>query len=72
MVASYYDTITRLENIVRELECEFLYLINDIQSGEGESRLDPEMSLSRLELARHCLSAAAEALSRDQPAELVS
>ena len=71
MVASYYETITRLENILRELECEFLYLINDVQAEDSEAALSPDLPVQRLELARHCLNAAARALSRDESAELV-
>ena len=71
MVASYYETITRLENILRELECEFLYLINDMQSEADEAALSADLPVQRLELARHCLSAAAQALHLEAPAELV-
>ena len=70
MVASYFETITRLENILRELECEFLYLINDLQLDNGETAFSPDLPVQRLELARHCLNAAAKALSRDEPALL--
>ena len=71
MVASYFETITRLESILRELECEFLYLINDLQMENGAAAHSPDLPMQRLELARHCLSAAAKALSRDEPAGLV-
>ena len=71
MYASHDETITRLEDILRELECEFLYLINDMQSERAQAGRPPDLRLPRLELARHCVSAAVEALGREEAPELV-
>ena len=67
MKGSYNEAIDRLEGHLREVECELLYLISDLQVDQmaGSS---PE----RLEFARHCVSAAAKALRPEAPAELAS
>jgi hypothetical protein len=65
MNSSYNETINRLEGDLRELECELLYLINDLQVDDAVGS-----SAERLEFARHCVSAAAKALRLEAPAEL--
>ena len=64
MCGSYNETIVRLEGILRELECEFLYLINDIYVGDKPDATLP-LPVGQLELARHCLATAAKALRSD-------
>jgi len=67
MNGSYNEAINRLEGDLRELECELLYLISDLQVDDAAGS-----SAKRLEFARHCVSAAAKALRLDAPAELVA
>jgi len=66
MNGSYNETIERLEGDLREVECELLYLISDLQVDDAV-----RSSAKRLEFARHCVSAAAKALRLEAPAELV-
>ena len=65
MNGSYNEAINRLEGDLRELECELLYLISDLQVDDAAGS-----SAQRLEFARHCVSAAAKALRLDSAAEL--
>jgi len=61
MRGSHNETIGRLEGILREVECELLYLINDlcVENLAAAADADP---LRRLEVARHCVSVAEKAL----------
>lgn len=60
------ETITRLEGFLREVECELLYLINDIcvETTYGRAAEPP---VRQLEIARHCVSAAVQALRVEEP-----
>ena len=70
MRGSHNETITRLEAILREVECELLYLINDICVDDAAVGAG-QPPLRRLEVARHCVSAAERALRVQAAAELV-
>ena len=68
MRGSHNDTIVRLAEALREAECELLYLINDISVDVAAP--PGRAPVKRLELARHWLLAAANALSEEEAAEL--
>jgi hypothetical protein len=60
--------IRRLETIVAELECEFLYLLNDLYA-EGSSQGQPlRTTVANLRMARYFLSVAANEVHNREPA----
>ena len=64
MKSRYTTVIKRLESIVAELECEFLYLLNDMYSEPDAPSSQLQSSVLKLRLARDFInSAAAEAHS---------
>jgi hypothetical protein len=69
MRGPYNETIARLEEILLELECEFLYLISDLSTDAEENPGSSELPIGKLEIARHCLSVAAKALQQE-PAKI--
>jgi hypothetical protein len=70
MRGSRNDTISRLEGILCEVECELLYLINDLSAAQPTVAAGDD-PVRRLEVARHCVSAAEKALRAGQSAGLV-
>ena len=59
MNKNYSVVIERLETIVAELECEFLYLLNDMYADADAQAGQVQSLVSHLRLARSYLSNAA-------------
>ena len=50
--------IQRLQNMLGLLECEFLYLVRDMQTGDDDGASQPDMAASKLALAAYCVERA--------------
>ena len=62
MTSAEHNLVLRLQNVLGEMEGEFLYLLGDIKTSNLPVTTASSNAISRLDLAAFCLEKAAEAV----------